>query len=682
MRYHPALLLLLVLVGLGSGVQAAEDAPVEKQQALEKPVTSGQGAPSPSWPPPVWKPDADKTASRDLQDMFRYLADEALARGKPEVFAVHFRSMALVVGAYGESAPEELAALRNLYLKDWENGPTQWKAYVEGGNRRPLYLAWKSPYDGVVSVALVVLPKDWDPAKPYPLYFELHGKGKSRPLPKKTVGFVSRETGIGLASYWNQGFHVYPLNRDSAYIGVGELDLWECLEVVDRHLRTDPRRQYLFGFSLGACGTFLFGASSMEKRGWAAVAAFSPVVVHNTWVANQFRNTPVWIVYGDQEWPRRRRELEKFGLKSVREQLTALGNPPEFALIPNTGHKYVGDYQKKMLTFLSSHVNRSPVLPEWKTVRVRAFGDDTIELHVNEALVLLRPKSLIGDARVKEGPNIVAAHVSNLRWGGGMFFAAEPGDGNEWLSDGTWKFTWRKPEGNWTSEAYDDSDWVQAGTISPIEQWIGRERNVVKGLDPLLGRGVQLIGPPLTQRYRKAFESAGGDTTIQVKGVGFTHRVWLNGRLVGEGKQHAGHRARTKTQSMWPTVDYECRTQPGRNVVAIEITSVPQGGRGTLLQAAVFHPTGNGAIGRVRTGPGWRVSSSPVEGWTEAGFDDSDWFVTDATFINRAAAFWLDPAGPQLPTAYTVSPGDLYFRKVFTLAEKDSASGGAPSEKE
>jgi hypothetical protein len=76
------------------------------------------------------------------------------------------------------------------------------------------------------------------------------------------------------------------------------------------------------------------------------------------------------------------------------------------------------------------------------------------------------------------------------------------------------------------------------------------------------------------------------------------------------------------------------------------------------------------------------VSAAADEGWTAPGFDDADWFLTDASFINTAAAFWLDPAGPQLPTAYTVSPGELHFRKVFTLTAGDKASEEAVSAEE
>lgn len=628
--------------------------------------TETQADPAADWPPPAWTPDARKTTRRDLQDMFLSLADEALARGKPEIFAAHFRSLALVVEAYGDRAPEQVAALRDLYLSEEDNGPTHWSAYTQGNVRRPLFLAWRSPYSGSVGVTMVVLPKGWDPSQSYPLYLELHGKGPKPITPSRIVDWVNKERGIGQGAYLGDNVYVYPLQHDTDYTGVGELHLRGCLEIVDRYLRTDPARQYLYGFSLGACGSLFFGASTLEERGWAALAAFSPVVVHNEWIVSQLRHTPVWICYGEKELRWIQQGLDRYGMEPLRERLKAVGNPPEFEVMPGAGHEYNGDYQKKMLTFLSSRVNPDPVFPEWKTTRVQAFGDDSIELVVNGMPVTFRPESRTGDARIKAGRNIIAARVPNRSWGGGMFFASEADNGDVWKSDGSWKVTWRKPEGDWTSETYDDSDWFSAGVIGPVETWVGRERHEPM-LEPILGKGVQLIGPPLVQQYRKAFESAGGEATLQIKGVHFTHRVWINGVLVGEGDAHVTRAwgDTKKGESAWPTVDYTCTTVPGRNVVALEITAVPQGGKGTLMQAAVFHPTGNGGIGRVRSGPGWRVSSSSGVEWTAVDFDDSDWFVTDTTFLNQSGVFWLDPAGPKLPTAFTVSPGDLYFRKVY-----------------
>jgi hypothetical protein len=82
------------------------------------------------------------------------------------------------------------------------------------------------------------------------------------------------------------------------------------------------------------------------------------------------------------------------------------------------------------------------------------------------------------------------------------------------------------------------------------------------------------------------------------------------------------------------------------------------------MKAAVYHPR-NGGTARVRTGAGWKVSPVAEKGWIQNEFDDSGWMVTDHRFINVASKFWRDPTGPQLPTAYTLLPGDLFFRKVF-----------------
>ena len=639
------------------------------------------GTSSDNWPPPAWTPGAEKPIEQDLGEMFRFLVQEALKRGQPELLAAHFRSMALVVEAYGDDVPAVAREIRKEYLDNWDDGPTRWKAYHSREPRRPLYLAWKSEYDDVVSVTRVVLPKNWKRDRHYPLYFELHGKGPSRPLGQKTMGFVSRDKGVGLASFWDTGFHVYPLNRNSAYRGIGEIDLWECLEQVDFHLRTDPQRQYLFGFSLGACGTFMFGPSSIDKRGWAAVAAFSPVPVHTPWAASKLRNTPVWICYGEKEWPHRLRKCQTVGLKPMRELLKEYGNEPEFLLIPDTGHKYDGEYQKKMLEFLSSHTNESPVLPKWENAEVHAFGDDEIELYVNQEPLILRPGKNTGTARVKDGRNVVAVRLRNKTWAGGMYFAAELGDGTWWISDGSWKCTYKEPEGDWKSEDFDDSDWGDAGDLCALKSWSGFSIHEEQ-LESLVDKGVRFIGPPPVQHYRKVFESDGGEGQIKIKGDAFHHRLWLNGELIGEGDQHAVHPEKPgKKTPNWPTVTYPCSTARGRNVIALEIRSASTNGKGVYMKAAVYHPH-DGGIGRVRTGAGWRVSPVAEKGWMQSGFDDSDWTRTDYRFINAASQFWRDPTGPHIPTAHTLWPGDLYFRKVFTLGESNSASDDTPSEKE
>ena len=613
------------------------------------------------WPPPAWEPDRQKSVQADLQSMLLYLADEAEERRDLRLLATHFRSLEMVVDAYGESSPEIVEKLHEEFLADWENGPASWQAYMEG---RPLYLAWKSPYDGAVTVTLVVLPKEWNPEQYYPLYFELHGAGGRKPLDTSTMKFIGRSEGIGLASYRREGFHVYPLNRVlTEYHGVGELDLWECLDMVDRYLNTDPARQYVFGFSMGGGGAWTFGAQAMEKRGWAAVASYSPVILPHEWMAGELSKAPVWICFGENDMGARKEK------EDMRRMLREFGNEPEFIVVPETGHKYRGDYQEKMLEFLSSHVNESPVMPRWRTVPVLAHGDDEMELYVNGYPVSVDPETWSGSARIREGRNVVAAHVRNVNWAGGLIFAAEPGGGQIVKSDGDWRCTYRDPRGDWTARDYDDSAWAGAGAPCEVVSWAGYEKNKER-MAPFASEGVKLIGAPPVQHYRKVFQSAAGEAEVGIRGVGFRHRIWLNNELIGEGAEYAGNPYREKQRRRGgETAQYPCKTVAGDNVVALEITSDQLNGLGILMKAAVFHRTDSGATGRVRTGPGWRVSPRAEDGWTELSFDDSAWTITDQTFINKAYDSGGGRRGDGMFTAYWLQPGNLYFRKVFEVED-------------
>ena len=634
-------------------------------------LVAGEGGPRPEWPPPVWEPDPAEEVQADLQGMLLCLAREAEERGHIELLAAHFRSLELVVDAYGKTSPQIVKQIRKEFVSDWQDGPVSWEVYLNG---RPLFLAWESPYDGVVSVTLVTLPKDWDPDRHYPLYFELHGGGMRTVgrLGETTMEFINRSKGIGLASHRRDGFHVYPFNRGlTGYADDGEVDLWECLAMVDRYLLTDPRRQYLYGFSLGGTGAFYFGASSMQQRGWAAVGSYSPTMGLNAWMAGVLRNTPVWLCFGEKEWNSRVPKLKELKKKSMRELLREVGNEPAFLLVPDTGHQYRGDYQVKMLDFLGSYVNDLPVMPRWRELTVHAFGDDELDLYVNNMPVRIGAETHAGSARVKQGRNVVAAHVRNNNWTGGFIFAAEL-DGNRRVkSDGTWKCTWQKPEGDWTSADYDDSAWASADEMCEVSSWPGYEKHPEE-MKPFALPGVNMIGPSAEQHYRNAFQSAGGEGKVAIKGRGFRHRIWLNGRLVGHGSQYADSAADENGggKRRGQTMLYPCETVEARNIVALQITSDQSRGRGVLMKAAVFHRGENGGLDRVRTGRGWRVSPVAEEGWTEAGFDDPGWTVTDWTFVNKASLANPPRQGFDMsPTPYCLCPGDLYFRKSFRISD-------------
>lgn len=56
----------------------------------------------------------------------------------------------------------------------------EWDAFLAG--RRSLVMAYRSEHDATVQYYMLGLPRDWDEARRYPLFFELHGAGSTHPL--------------------------------------------------------------------------------------------------------------------------------------------------------------------------------------------------------------------------------------------------------------------------------------------------------------------------------------------------------------------------------------------------------------------------------------------------------------------------------------------------------------------
>lgn len=71
--------------------------------------------------------------------------------------------------------------MRSLVLAEW----ARLGLYLETDPltaERTLVMAFISPHDATLQHYLLTLPKDWDPEKSYPLFFELHGAGDANPL--------------------------------------------------------------------------------------------------------------------------------------------------------------------------------------------------------------------------------------------------------------------------------------------------------------------------------------------------------------------------------------------------------------------------------------------------------------------------------------------------------------------
>lgn len=203
------------------------------------------------------------------------------------LFARHCRSLrALVQSEWARAAlypkdstmPGLLRTDLAEIAKGLDAGNDRWEAFRDAG--QPLVLAHLSARDQTLQIYHLVLPRDWDEKRAYPLYLELHAYGGEdiRPLgwTQMTLGpapdFKSKHCAIQTyAMVARDGFHVLPYGRGKGnYEDIGELDIWEVLADVEASLKIDPNRRYLHGFSMGGSGTYLLAAKRPEL--WAAVA--------------------------------------------------------------------------------------------------------------------------------------------------------------------------------------------------------------------------------------------------------------------------------------------------------------------------------------------------------------------------------------------------------------------------
>jgi len=324
--------------------------------------------------------EADGTVSavfpvaQKLSDLLLNLADEA----NTPLLSDHFRSVrsvvmeeltnALRMAEEDPGAMEAAAEVLPSMLEDFRGEAADWAVYLQG--RRPLIHSWVSPRDRKLSFYRMYLPADWDPDVAYPLFFELHGRGNPNPLnslgrlftPRAEDEFPPR-TCPGIR---RDGYAVLPFNRgNTAYTGIGEVDLWEAYGDVHDRFRIDADRRYLFGFSMGGGGTWQIATRTPDR--WAAVGIFSGGLWRSPRGIGLGRNllgTPVWIACGadDRLLPQN---------MAMHNELNEHGVDHEWTVIPDTGHQYRMDYQEKLYDFLIRHTRTRPL-------EVR-FVADTIE---------------------------------------------------------------------------------------------------------------------------------------------------------------------------------------------------------------------------------------------------------------------------------------------------------------
>ena len=291
--------------------------------------------------------------TQDAPEKLVELMKSLAAKEKNPLLKRHFESIAIMTRdtSHGFKISEKDIESASQVLNFFKNEGSQWETYLNGP--RPLIMAFKSPTDGLYSYYWLFIPRDFNPkkTKKYPLFLELHGSGGgSNNNPRKMLYQPLRPEIAGVPSegYRKDGIYVLPWGRgDKGYRNIAETDIIEVLADVDGQFKTDPKRQYLYGFSMGAAGTLRFAQLDIDR--WTAVGAYSGSLRNPTpEEVAKFKDTPVWLTWGALET-----RLVNANAELIK-MFEEAGVEVKATEVEGVGHKYLGEYQKDLLDWLLS----------------------------------------------------------------------------------------------------------------------------------------------------------------------------------------------------------------------------------------------------------------------------------------------------------------------------------------
>jgi dienelactone hydrolase len=155
-------------------------------------------------------------------------------------------------------------------------------------------LTYRSKVDGSLQPLLVQIPSGYSPREKWPLLITLHGRGD----------------GPILADGIDAMIQIGPSGRGSVdFVGIGERDVFDCINMACTLFSIDVDRLYLCGFSMGAGATFDLGLRFPHL--WAACVPVCGECEDLFRIPNA-RHLPFWIHAGGKDImapPKRIREV-------------------------------------------------------------------------------------------------------------------------------------------------------------------------------------------------------------------------------------------------------------------------------------------------------------------------------------------------------------------------------------
>jgi predicted esterase len=243
-------------------------------------------------------------------------------------------------------------------------------AYRAG--RRGLVLSFISPTDRTLQHYSLSLPRDWDPARRYPLIVHLHGAGNPHPLDNIANAFPTPTPATAATVQGEQSppidepFYVlWPWGRGNhGYHGVGEADVWEAIGDMTRSFAAEDNRRYLMGFSMGGGGTWALGITRPDE--WAAIT----VMAGGPWWAptriglgRNLGNTPVMIWHGDQDGA-----VPVTDAYDMQKELEENGVKPVMTIVPGVGHQQTAEATNLVYRWLLQHTRHRPAAFSFKAL--------------------------------------------------------------------------------------------------------------------------------------------------------------------------------------------------------------------------------------------------------------------------------------------------------------------------
>ena len=187
--------------------------------------------------------------------------------------------------------------------------------------------------DGTTSPYVVFVPKDYDGTKEYPTILFLHGAGETKSTKKDAKMPV--EVGIGPA--------IKKREKDFPFIVVipqAENFGWAAdtknakralaiLDDVQKEYKTDAKRQYLSGLSMGGMGTWSIAMAHPDR-----FAAIVPVCGRgDTKTAEKIKDLPCWCFHGDAD-----AAVKVEGSREMIDAVKKAGGSPKYTEYPKVGH--------------------------------------------------------------------------------------------------------------------------------------------------------------------------------------------------------------------------------------------------------------------------------------------------------------------------------------------------------